>query len=125
MTAAIRAVLVDRHQNRKFLFLALVGCEHANSSALASGFCVLFFFFQQGSAAGQTRPHLTFSTRPDEKAWEQQLRVLGETRSRLLNHDAQYICTNAITRSLTTSTPRNAAHRSLAERAASTVSTTD
>ena len=43
MTAAIRAVLVDRHQNRKFLFLALVGCEHANSSALASGFCVLFF----------------------------------------------------------------------------------
>ena len=123
MTAAIRAVLVDRHQNRKFLFLALVGCEHANSSALASGFCVLFLSSRR--IAGQTRPHLTFSTRPDEKAWEQQLRVLGETRARLLNHDAQYICTNAITRSLTTSTPRNAAHRSLAERAASTVSTTD
>lgn len=66
MTAAIRAVLVDRHQNRKFLFLALVG------ASLASGFCVLFFFFRQGSATGQTRPHLTFSTRPDEKAWEQQ-----------------------------------------------------
>lgn len=72
MTAAIRAVLVDRHQNRKFLYLALVGCEHANTGniALASGFCVLFFFFRQGSATGQTRPHLTFSTRPDEKAWE-------------------------------------------------------
>ena len=125
MTAAIRAVLVDRHQNRKFLFLALVGCEHANTIALASGFCVLFFFFRQGSATGQTRPHLTFSTRPDEKAWEQQhSRCAWRDALRLLNH-AQYICTNAITRSLTTSTPRNAAHRSLAERAASTVSTTD
>ena len=45
MTAAIRAVLVDRHQNRKFLFLALVGCEHANSSAshLRAGFACFFF----------------------------------------------------------------------------------